>query len=392
MSPMTSATAPAEIELIGPAHGVLTIKLRGGWSGPGESVSKASQALLEAVRKARETNVQGAETFRVELDGDEVTTWDTRALVALSSASELAKQLGLEVGLERMRDGMRDLLRLSRAVPPRGERRTKGGSVDFLSLVGSSAIELGRSLADANVFLGQSLLSLWRFVRRKARFQRSDLVEFIQVTGPEALSIVGLINVLLGVILGFMGAIQLRQFGAQIFVADLVALGLTREIAPMMTAIVMAGRTGAAYAAQLGTMQVNEEIDALKTFGFAPMDFLVLPRMLALALMFPLLVLYADVLGIFGGYLVGVLVLDLGSTEYIAQTHRALDLADIGLGLVKGSVFGALVAITGCMHGMRSGRSASAVGDAATRAVVSGITAIILMTAVFAVVTNALRI
>ncbi len=392
MAPITSTEAPAEIELVGPTQGVLTIKMRGGWAGPSESVSRASEALLDAVRRAQETDAQSGATFHVELDGDAVTIWDTRALVALASASELAKQLGLEVGLDRMQDGMRDLLRLSRAVPPRGERRSPGEVMDFLSRIGSSAVELRRSLADANVFFGQSLLSLWRFVRGKARFQGSDLVEFIQATGPEALSIVGLINVLLGIILGFMGAIQLRQFGAQIFVADLVSLATTREIAPMMTAIIIAGRTGAAYAAQLGTMQVNEEIDALKTFGFAPMDFLVLPRMLALVLMFPLLVLYADALGIFGGYLVGVAVLDLSSAEYIGQTRSALGLADVGLGLVKGSVFGALVAITGCMHGMQSGRSASAVGDAATRAVVSGITAIILMTAVFAVITNALGI
>jgi len=189
-----------------------------------------------------------------------------------------------------------------------------------------------------------------------------------------------------------MGAVQLQQFGAQIYVADLVALGQTREIAPMMTGIVMAGRTGGAYAAQLGTMQVNEEIDALKTFGFSPMDFLVLPRMLALALMFPLLVLYADALGIFGGYLVGVGMLDISTTEYIEQTRKAIDMGDIALGVVKGSIFGILVAITGCMHGMQSGRSASAVGDAATKAVVSGIIAIIVMTAVFAVLTNILGI
>ena len=221
---------------------------------------------------------------------------------------------------------------------------------------------------------------------------RSDIAEFIQSTGPQALPIVGIINVLLGVILGFMGAVQLQQFGAQIYVADLVALGQTREIAPMMTAIVMAGRTGAAYAAQLGTMQVNEEIDALKTFGFSPMDFLVLPRMLALALMFPLLVLYADALGIFGGYLVGVGVLDLSTTEYIEQTRHAIDMGDVVLGLIKGSVFGILVAVTGCMHGMQSGRSASAVGDATTNAVVSGIIAIIFTTAIFSVLTSVLGI
>jgi phospholipid/cholesterol/gamma-HCH transport system permease protein len=247
-------------------------------------------------------------------------------------------------------------------------------------------------MAEANRFLSESLLSLWRFVRGKARYQSSDVFQFIEINGPLALPIIGLINVLLGVILGFMGAVQLQQFGAEIFVADLVALGQTREIAPMMTGIVMAGRTGAAYAAQLGTMQVNEEIDALKTFGFSPIDFLVLPRMLALAIMFPILVIYADVLGIFGGYLVGVGMLGLGTLEYIEQTRQAIDMGDIMLGVIKGSIFGILVAITGCLQGMQSGRSASAVGDAATRAVVMGIIAIIVTTAIFSLLTNFLGI
>jgi phospholipid/cholesterol/gamma-HCH transport system permease protein len=383
---------PASVELLGPKNGVLTIKLQGDWADPGDSISSASDAVLEAVGNAAEKNRQSGGNVCIEFDGAALTGWDSRILITIISASNLAQQHNLEANLQSLPDGIRGLLRLSQAVPPRGERRSVGEQSNLLVLVGQSAIKVGRSLGDANVFLGQAMLSLWRFVRGEAQFLRSDLAEFMQVTGPQALGIVGIINVLLGVILGFMGAVQLQQFGAQIYVADLVALGQTREIAPMMTGIVMAGRTGAAYAAQLGTMQVNEEIDALKTFGFSPMDFLVLPRMLALALMFPILVLYADALGIFGGYLVGVGVLDLSTTEYIEQTRKAIGMGDVALGLVKGSIFGILIAIAGCMHGMQSGRSASAVGDAATRAVVSGIIAIIVMTAVFAVLTNMLGI
>ena len=382
----------AGLELLGPTNGILTIKLLGDWTGPSDSVRSASDAVLEAIENAADPNARCGATVRVNLDGAELVGWDTRVLVTIVAASKLAERHNLETDLQGLPDGMRALLRLSRAVPPRGERRSNDEPTQLLALVGQSAIEVGRSLSETNEFLGQSMLSLWRFVRGKAQFLRSDLIEFMQVTGPQALGIVGIINVLLGVILGFMGAVQLQQFGAQIYVADLVALGQTREIAPMMTGIVMAGRTGGAYAAQLGTMQVNEEIDALKTFGFSPMDFLVLPRMLALALMFPLLVLYADALGIFGGYLVGVGMLDISTTEYIEQTRKAIDMGDIALGVVKGSIFGILVAITGCMHGMQSGRSASAVGDAATKAVVSGIIAIIVMTAVFAVLTNILGI
>lgn len=392
VSPAIPDQIPASVEVEGPTNGALTIKLQGNWAGTSDSTRSASAEVLDAIGNATEQNVQGSEIIRIDFDGAALTGWDTRILVAITAASRLAERHDLETHLQDLPDGILGLLRLSQAVPPRGERRSADEQTNMLVLVGQSAIKVSGSFGDANVFLGQSMLSLWRFVRGKAQFLRSDFVEFMQVTGPQALGIVGIINVLLGVILGFMGAVQLQQFGAQIYVADLVALGQTREIAPMMTGIVMAGRTGAAYAAQLGTMQVNEEIDALKTFGFSPMDFLVLPRMLALALMFPLLVLYADALGIFGGYLVGVGVLDLSTTEYIEQTRKAIDIGDVALGVVKGSVFGILVAIAGCMHGIQSGRSASAVGDAATRAVVSGIIAIIVMTAVFAVLTNILGI
>jgi len=376
------AGPPAEFELIGPEDGILTLMLRGDWVG--NSNSRLSQAVGDVTAMGT--------AQQLDFDTAMLTAWNSRLLVQIAALADAAQAHGVTVNRRQLPDGMQGLLRLSTAVPPRGERRHGTTSFTFLTLIGQSAIELSRSLGQSRRFLGQALLSLWRFTHGKARFLRSDIFEFIEVTGPQALPIVGIINVLLGMILGFMGAVQLQQFGAQIYVADLVALGQTREIAPMMTAIVMAGRTGAAYAAQLGAMQVNEEIDALKTFGFSPMDFLVLPRMLALALMFPLLVLYADALGIFGGYLVGVGVLDLSTTEYVEQTRQAIDMSDIALGVVKGSIFGILVAVTGCMHGMQSGRSASAVGDATTSAVVSGIIAIIITTAIFSVLTNALHI
>jgi phospholipid/cholesterol/gamma-HCH transport system permease protein len=189
-----------------------------------------------------------------------------------------------------------------------------------------------------------------------------------------------------GLILAFVGAVQLRLFGAQIYVADLVGIGMAREMGAMMTAIVMAGRTGAAFAAQLGTMEVNEEIDALKTLGMSPMEFLVLPRMLALVLMLPLLCLYADLMGIVGGGLIGVGMLDISPTEYINETISALTLTQFMAGLIKAAVFGVLVALSGCLRGMQCGRSASAVGEAATRAVVTAIVSIIVSDALLTVI------
>jgi phospholipid/cholesterol/gamma-HCH transport system permease protein len=193
-------------------------------------------------------------------------------------------------------------------------------------------------------------------------------------------------------ILAFVGAVQLSQFGAGIYVANLVGLAMAREMGAMMTAIIMAGRTGAAFAAQLGTMQVNEEIDALSSMGIDPMEFLVVPRMMALMLMMPLLVLYADLMGMLGGMVVGVGMLDLGVFEYIEQTKRSVSLTQVNIGLVKGVVFGVLVAVAGCLRGMQCGNSSQAVGMAATSAVVTSIVLIIVTDGLFAVVLNVLGI
>ena len=224
----------------------------------------------------------------------------------------------------------------------------------------------------------------------QARYQKSELLLLIQDTGANAFWIVSLISFLVGMILAFVGAVQLAQFGAGIYVANLVGLAMTREMGAMMTAIIMAGRTGAAFAAQLGTMRVNEEIDALSSMGIDPMEFLVVPRMLALMVMMPLLALYADLLGIMGGMVVGIGMLDLGVFEYIEQTRRSVSLTQINIGVIKAVVFGVLVAVAGCLRGMQCGNSSQAVGMAATSAVVTSIVLIIVTDGLFAVVLNVL--
>jgi phospholipid/cholesterol/gamma-HCH transport system permease protein len=236
------------------------------------------------------------------------------------------------------------------------------------------------------------VLALGALLRGRARFRVVDLLEVIRECGPRALGIVSLISFLIGLILGFVGAVQLQQFGASIFVANLVAIAMTREIGCIMTAIVMAGRTGAAFAAQLGTMTTNQEIDALSTMGISPMEFLVLPRMLALILMMPLLTIYADVVGILGGAVVGVGMLGLGPTEYFEQTRGAVSLTSFFIGVGKSVVFGVLVALVGCLRGMQSGRSAAAVGLAATSAVVTSIVLIIVIDGIFAVILDVLHL
>jgi phospholipid/cholesterol/gamma-HCH transport system permease protein len=264
--------------------------------------------------------------------------------------------------------------------------------MSWLASIGTRVLDGWKGAVTMVSFIGEAVLSLGRLFIGRARFRRADLLLFIQECGAQALGIVTLISFLIGLILAFMGAMQLRQFGAVIYTADLVGLGMTREMGAVMTGVIIAGRTGAAFAAQLGTMQVNEEIDAMVTMGIPPMDFLVLPRMLALILMMPLLCIYADMIGMLAGVFIGTGMLDLSLTEYVNETRKAVDLVDFGLGVFKSAVFGALIALAGCLRGMQCGRSAAAVGAAATSAVVTGIVWIIASDGVFAVITEILKI
>ena len=208
----------------------------------------------------------------------------------------------------------------------------------------------------------------------------------IQEAGPEAVPIVGLITFLIGAIFAFVGVMQLSNFGAGIYTADLVAVAMVREMAPIMTAILMAGRTGAAYAAQLGTMKVNEEIDALSTLGINPIDFLVLPRVFALILMMPFLTMYASLMGIIGGLAVAVTMLDVTPLQYMVQTNAAVGMNTLLGGLFKSIVYGALVALAGTQQGMACGNSAMAVGQATTKAVVMGIVLIVVSASILTVI------
>src|SRR5689334_22590539 len=214
-------------------------------------------------------------------------------------------------------------------------------------------------------------------LRGRAQFRWPDALLVMQECGPQALGIVAMINFLVGLILAFVGATELTRFGASIYVSDLVGIATVREMGCIMTGIILSGRTGAAFAAQLGTMKVNQEISALLTFGISPLEFLVLPRMVALVLMMPLLCVFADLISIAGGFCVSVSMLDVSPMVYIHRTISSIHLDRFLLGIGKGTFFGFLVAYTGCLRGMQCGKDAAAVGEATTRAVVAGITAII---------------
>ena len=324
----------------------------------------------------------------VEFDTEGLTEWDSGLVTLIVKIVSHCSQNQIVVERNGLPQGVQRLLALSEAVPEKKEAQKKAESSSFLAQVGGQVISALQFGSDTLGFLGDSFLAFLKLIRGKARFQRSDLALIIQDCGPQALPIVTLVSFLVGLILAFMGAVQLKMFGAQIYVANLVALGMVREMGSMMTGIIMAGRTGAAFAAQLGTMQVNEEIDAFKTLGVSPMEFLVLPRMLALALMMPLLSIYADLMGILGGALVSVGIFDISIIEYINQTKHAVTLIDFLVGIVKASGYGILVAVAGCLQGINCGRSALDVGNAATSAVVMAIVYIIISDSAFNIITT----
>lgn len=318
-------------------------------------------------------------------DAGNVAGWDSSLLTFLMRVREECEQRGVRVDLRGLPGGVGRLLALAEAVPEKKDARGREKPVSFLERIGLGAFAAFDASREFLTFLGEVTIAMGHVVRGRARVRGSDLLVFMQEAGAQALPIVSLISFLVGTILAFVGAIQLEQFAAQIYVADAVGIGMAREMGAMMTAIVMAGRTGAAYAAQLGSMTVTQEIEALRTMGISPLEFLVLPRMIALSLMMPLLCLYSDLLGILGGFAVGLGMLDIPARVYFNQTINAVDLGDVAGGVFKASVYGILIAVAGCLRGLQSGRSASAVGEATTSAVVTGIVLVICACGIFAV-------
>ncbi len=268
----------------------------------------------------------------VTFDTSSLASWDSGLISFLVQTSEYCRAHGIDQNRDGLPNGLRRLVELAEAVPEKKGARSEATRPSFFERVGTLTLGYGLSLSDFMRFLGELAIAFAKFVRGKARYRAMDLMEVIQQCGASAVGIVTLIAFLVGVILAFMGAVQLSQFGASIYVADLVGIGMVREMGAMMTAIIMSGRTGAAFAAKLGTMKVTQEIDALTTMGISPMEFLVLPRVLALVLMMPLLCLYADFVGILGGMFVGVGMLDLSVPQLHARDDIDLTLVNCSAG------------------------------------------------------------
>jgi phospholipid/cholesterol/gamma-HCH transport system permease protein len=336
--------------------------------------------------------LESAPARKVMYDAEALTGWDSSLLAVVDKIGQRCKQHQIEEDRSGLPDGMRALLKLSETVPENEGARAQAPEPGFVTQIGQEFLGFLVGISDFVAFFGEISIALGRFVRGKARFRGIDLATAIQDCGAKAFGIVSLISFLVGVILAFMGAVQLEQFGAAIYVADLVGIGMVRDMGAMMTAIIMAGRTGAAFAAQLGTMKVTQEIDALTTMGVSPIEFLVLPRVVALFLMMPLLCIYSDFVGILGGAAVGAGMLGITMNSFLQETMHAITVGGVAGGVVKATVYGVIVAVAGCLRGMQCGNSSSAVGDAATAAVVTGIVYIVAACGVFAVIFHILNI
>jgi phospholipid/cholesterol/gamma-HCH transport system permease protein len=348
--------------------------------------------LLHGERpQAEAPDEQLANTAHVRFDASKLGTWDSRLIVFLDRLCREAREAGCEVLTEGLPPGAVRLLRLAEAVPEQ-EAEAQRQYAPVIAALGQRAVAVGQAAMDMVRFVGEVALSLGRLFTGHAQMRWRDVGAVIVASGPDALPIVTLISFLVGLILAFVGAIQLRMFGAEIFVADLVGIGVIRNMGAIMVGVVMAGRTGAAFAAQLGTMQVNEEIDAFHTMSVSPVDFLVVPRMLGLTLMMPFLCIYADLMGTLGGLFVGVTMLDLGAAQYYIETKSAVGVNDLIIGVTTCTVYGVLISFSGCYRGMRCGRSSADVGEATTASVVTSVVMMVVATAIITVICDILGV
>ena len=317
----------------------------------------------------------------IVFDASALGDWDSSLLTFLLQGVDVCQAQGIAFRDDELPENLRKLIALARAVPEK-ETHAAAGKASFVEAAGQRALVTGEGLRSTAEFIGESVLSVGRLLTGRSRMRWSEFWAVVQTTGPGALPVVTLISALIGFILAFLGAVVLQSFGAEIYSAYIVGFGMLRELGPLMTGIIMVGRTGAAFAAEIGSMKVSEEIDAYQTMGVPPMDYLVLPRLLALFLMMPLLTVYSDIIGVMSGMVISTAMMDINPQLFLGTLLDAVGLPDFLIEVFKGTIFGGIIALSGCMRGMQCGRSADAVGAATTSAVVTGITLIILSNAV----------
>ena len=354
---------------------LLALAFRGPWLT--RRVAEAERALSRLKPDAR----------RAELDLSGLTALDTAGAWLIHRTRQGLQAAGIEVALEGASEDQRRLLETVAAhdqgLPP----APKGGGplIRFVDRVGRGVFWLLGNGKELVAFLGHTIIVLGRSLAAPWRIRWKAVASHMETSGVNALPIVGLISFLIGIVLAYQGAEQLARFGAQIFTVNIVGVGVLREMAILLTAIIVAGRSGSAYTAQIGAMQVNEEVDALKTLGLDPMEVLVMPRVIALSIVLPLLAFYADMMGVLGGAVMASATLDISISQFVLQLRDAVDGWDLFVGLVKAPVFAFIIATVGCFEGFRVTRSAESVGHATTRSVVEGVFLVIVLDAMLSI-------
>ena len=360
----------------------LRIKLNGAWLIAGQ-IPKVNEIIAQIT--------QPKDIQQLTFDTSGLKDWDSGLVAFLFHLIREGKHGHIQVNLQGLPAGVQKLLTLALKVNE-NIPTVKIEEESFFIRLADKVLKLLDGLLTLLDFLGQIAIAFGRLFRGKMYIRWDEFWVILQRCGADALLLVSLISVLVGIILAFIGATQLKLFGAQIYIANVVGIGMVRAMGAMMAAILMAGRTGASFAAELGLMQTNEEIDALKTLGVSPIELLVIPRVIALVIMMPLLTLYADLMGILGGFIIGVSLLGLNPVEYWQHTQSSVTLSNLWVGLIHSFVFGVIIAVAGCFRGMQCRRSASAVGEATTNAVVSAIISIVIATAVITFVCQVLGV
>jgi phospholipid/cholesterol/gamma-HCH transport system permease protein len=374
---MSEPTAPARADA-SLENDTLVVRLGGDWE-----ITAAHPLWSEALGKNTPAGV------RIENAG--LGSWDSSLALFLRAAQAWSEAHSAAFAMRDMPEGVNRLMGILAQKRP-APALPHAGVPNLVAALGKFTLHLVAEAKDLSRLVGECVFSVSRFFRGRAQFRWSDCFIEMQQCGVMALPIVGLISFLVGVTLAYTGAIVVRQYGGDIWIADMIGLAMTREMGPIMAAVVLAGRTGAAYAAYIGNMKANEEVDALATLGVSPVDFLIMPRIAALAAMMPLLALYSDGMGILGGMLVAYLPpLNIAPSLFFSEMQTIVDLSDINTGLIKAATFGVLIAVAGCWRGLQADRSAAGVGQAATSAVVTGVLLIVVGNAVYAVIFDILK-
>ncbi|MDO8662899.1 MAG: ABC transporter permease [Candidatus Omnitrophota bacterium] len=365
-----------------PSVNTLRLKLSGEWQ---------IRAGLPSASEVFAQLGEHKEIAQVVLDVSKIEKWDSGLVSFLLNLIKECGHRDIQVDRQDLPQGVGKLLALAlkantENIPHKIEKEY------FLEKVADRFLQLCAGALSVVNFLGEIAFAFGRLLSGRAYFRQDEFIGIVQRCGVDAWGLVSLISVLVGMILAFIGAIQLKIFGAQIYIANIVGIAMVRVMGAVMTGIIMSGRTGASFAAELGLMQVNEEIDAFKTLGISPVEFLVIPRVLALVIMMPLLTLYADFMGILGGFIISVKFLGLNPVEYWRHTQSAVHLSNLWVGLIHSFVFGIIVAVAGCFRGINCVKSAEGVGAATTSAVVSAITSIVVATAIITLICQVLGV